>query len=48
MKQCFTLNIKKGTGIRLNYGYGGNMAEGFIPMFGGVERMKTDTEYQIK
>ncbi len=47
VKQCFTQNVKPGTGLRLNYGYGGDLAQGYIGPFNGVPRMKTDIEYQI-
>ncbi|KAL8797596.1 MAG: hypothetical protein Q9195_000413 [Heterodermia aff. obscurata] len=48
VKQCFTLlENKRGAGIRLNYGYGGNLGQNFVPAFEGTPRMKTDIEYQI-
>jgi hypothetical protein len=47
VKQCFTQNVKPGAGLRLNYGYGGALAQGYIDPFTGVPRMKTDVEYQI-
>ena len=47
VKQIFSQNNKRGTGLRLNYGYGGNLAQNYIPEYQGVPRMKTDIEYQI-
>lgn len=47
VRQCFALNARRG-GLRLSYGYGGGLTQNFIEPFGGIPRMKTDIEYQIK
>lgn len=47
VKQCFTQVNKPGAGLRLNYGYGGALAQSYIEPFTGIPRMKTDIEYQI-
>lgn len=48
VKQCYTLNVQHGSGLRLTHGYGGGLSQSFIDPFKGVPRMKTDIEYQIK
>ena len=48
MKQCFTLNKKAGSGLRLSLGYGEGLVQSYIEPFRGVLRMKTDLENQIK
>ena len=48
VKQCYTLNVKPGSGLRLTHGYGGGLSQSYIDPFKGVPRMKTDVEYQIK
>ena len=48
VKQCFSLNNRPGTGLRLGYGFGGGLSQSFLPAFPGRPRMKTDIEYQIK
>lgn len=48
VKQCYTLNVKPGSGLRLAHGYGGGLSQTYIDPFKGVPRMKTDIEYQIK
>ncbi|KAL8874123.1 MAG: hypothetical protein Q9174_000493 [Haloplaca sp. 1 TL-2023] len=47
VKQCFTHNVKPGTGIRYSYGHGGGLSQTFVGAFQGPPRMKTDVEYQI-
>ncbi|KAL8705541.1 MAG: hypothetical protein Q9201_001358 [Fulgogasparrea decipioides] len=47
VKQCFTHNVRPGTGIRFSYGWGGGLAENYIPAYQGPPRMKTDVEYQV-
>ena len=47
VKQCFALG-GGGEGYRFHYGYGGEVAQTFMPKFEGSPRMKTDVEYQIK
>lgn len=47
VKQCLTPN-NNGSGSRFSYGWGGGLAEGYIPQFKGSARMKTDVEFQIK
>lgn len=48
VKQCFTMNVKAGEGLRLTYGYGGNAGSNYIAPFKGTPRMGTDIEYQIQ
>ncbi|KAL8663280.1 MAG: hypothetical protein Q9202_004029 [Teloschistes flavicans] len=48
VKQCFTHNVRPGTGIRFSYGWGGGLSENYIPAFQGSPRMKTDVEFQVK
>lgn len=48
VKQCYTLNVKPGSGLRLAHGYGGGLSQAYIDPFKGPPRMKTDLEYQIK
>lgn len=48
VKQCFTMNVRAGEGLRLSYGYGGNVGSNYIPPFRGPPRMNTDIEYQIQ
>lgn len=48
VKQCFTLNKKAGSGLRLSLGYGGGLVQTYIEPFRGIPRMNTDLEYQIK
>ena len=48
VKQCFTLNIKPGSGLRLSHGFGGGLSQSYLDSFRGIPRMKTDIEYQIK
>ncbi|KAL8711114.1 MAG: hypothetical protein Q9220_004495 [cf. Caloplaca sp. 1 TL-2023] len=47
VKQCFTHNVRSGTGIRFSYGFGGGLSENFVPAFNGPPRMKTDLEFQV-
>ncbi|KAL8953621.1 MAG: hypothetical protein Q9222_000547 [Ikaeria aurantiellina] len=47
VKQCFTHNVRSGTGIRFSYGFGGGLSENFVPAFNGPPRMKTDVEFQV-
>ncbi|KAL8642945.1 MAG: hypothetical protein Q9228_000434 [Teloschistes exilis] len=47
VKQCFTHNVRPGTGIRFSYGWGGGLSENYIPAFQGSPRMKTDVEFQV-
>ena len=48
VRQCFTQNQKPGSGLRLAWGFGGNLSQTFIQPFNGTPRMKTDVEYQVK
>lgn len=48
VKQCFTLNVKPGSGLRLARGYGGGLSQNYLEPFKGIPRIKTDVEYQIK
>ena len=48
VKQCFTMNVRAGEGLRLTYGYGGNAGSNYVPPFKGLPRMGTDVEYQIQ
>lgn len=50
VKQCFSLNrkaAKPGAGVRLAYGWGGNLSSGYVDPHNGPPRMKTDIEIQI-
>ncbi|KAI4098483.1 MAG: hypothetical protein L6R37_006470 [Teloschistes peruensis] len=47
VKQCFTHNVRPGTGIRFSYGWGGGLSENYIAAFQGSPRMKTDVEFQV-
>ncbi|KAL8721353.1 MAG: hypothetical protein Q9225_001965 [Loekoesia sp. 1 TL-2023] len=47
VKQCFTPNVRPGTGIRFSYGWGGGLTENYVAAFNGPPRMKTDVEFQI-
>ncbi|KAI4204750.1 MAG: hypothetical protein LQ346_001574 [Caloplaca aetnensis] len=46
VKHCLTPN-NNGSGSRFNYGWGGGLAESYIPRYNGSARMKTDVEFQI-
>lgn len=48
VKQCFTLNVKPGSGLRLSRGFGGGLSQSYIDPYRGIPRMKTDIEYQIR
>ncbi|KAI4111346.1 MAG: hypothetical protein LQ339_000545 [Xanthoria mediterranea] len=46
VKQVYTHNAR-GTGLRYSYGWGGGLAQSFVPAWSGPTRMKTDVEYQV-
>lgn len=48
VKQCYTLNNKAGSGLRLSRGFGNGLSQNYLDPFIGIPRMKTDVEYQIK
>lgn len=48
IKQCYTLNIKAGSGLRISRGFGNGLSQSYLDPFIGIPRMKTDVEYQIK
>ncbi|KAL8807129.1 MAG: hypothetical protein Q9200_004795 [Gallowayella weberi] len=47
VKICFTPNVKRGSGSRFSYGWGGGLAENYLEPFNGPPRMKTDVEFQV-
>lgn len=48
IKQCYSINVKPGSGLRLSRGFGGGLSQSYLDPFVGIPRMKTDVEYQIK
>lgn len=48
VKQCYTLNVKPGSGLRISRGFGNGLSQSYLEPFVGIPRMKTDVEYQIK
>ena len=48
VKQCYSVNVKPGSGLRLSRGFGGGLSQNYLDPFIGIPRMKTDVEYQIK
>ena len=49
VKQCFSMNpAKPGAGMRIGYGWGGNLSSTAIDPYEGMPRMKTDDESQIR
>lgn len=48
IRQCFTLNVKPGSGLRLSRGFNSGLSQSYIEPFRGIPRMKTDIEYQIR